>query len=387
MSTRVPVKPDLLEWASTRAAVPLATLRTRFPKYDEWRVGDLYPTMKQLQNFAKATHTPIGYLFLDQPPQLEVPIPDFRTIDNDVPADPSPDLLDTIYACQQRQEWYRDYARSIGNDPLDFVGALDTNADAVDAATQIRERLRFSLDDQKDAASPDQALSEFRRAIEGLGILVMINGVVGSNTRRKLDPDEFRGFALSDPLAPVIFVNGADTRNARMFTLAHELAHVWLGESALSNVTAADTPALQVERWCNGVAAELLLPLADIQYEYDASADVTEEAKRIGRRYRVSSLVVLRRVYDGGFIDARQFREVFRNEAAFLRAVMARNRRSSSGGDWYRTTPVRVSERFARAVLVSSAEGRSSYGEAMRLLGCRKMSTFRELGSQLGVWL
>ena len=115
---RVEVKPKLLRWARERAGFDLGALTHRFPQLADWERGAARPTLKQLESFAKATHTPIGYLFLQEPPIERVPIPDFRTVGNEHIARPSPDLLDTVYICQQRQEWYRDFARSMGDEPL-----------------------------------------------------------------------------------------------------------------------------------------------------------------------------------------------------------------------------------------------------------------------------
>ncbi|MEE9392516.1 MAG: hypothetical protein V3W41_08420 [Planctomycetota bacterium] len=115
---RVAVKPRLLQWARGRAGLGVDALLGRFPKLKAWESGEIHPTLKQLEAFAKATFTPVGYLFLDEAPVEIVPIPDFRAIANVHAGHPSPDLLDTIYLCQQRQEWYRDFTRSIGDEPL-----------------------------------------------------------------------------------------------------------------------------------------------------------------------------------------------------------------------------------------------------------------------------
>ncbi|HEV2318981.1 MAG TPA: hypothetical protein VGV18_04480 [Verrucomicrobiae bacterium] len=102
-----------------------------------WISSEEMPTLKQAEAFAKTTHTPIGYLFLPTPPVEKIPIPDFRAMDHQRLAHPSPDLLDTIYICQQRQDWYRDYARSIGDTPLPFVGSADVHDDIIATATRI----------------------------------------------------------------------------------------------------------------------------------------------------------------------------------------------------------------------------------------------------------
>jgi Zn-dependent peptidase ImmA (M78 family) len=203
---------------------------------------------------------------------------------------------------------------------------------------------------------------------------------VGSNNRRKLDPQEFRGFALVDNLAPLVFINGADTKAAQMFTLAHELAHVWLGRSAISDAQAASVPEHEVERWCNRVGAELLVPLAVMRTEYQPSNPLGDEINRLARHFKVSTLVVLRRIHDAGGLTQDQLGRAYREELERLRAMPA-----GSGGNFYLTLPARTSKRFARALVVSTLEGRSSFTEAFRLLGFKKMATFRELGHSLGV--
>ena len=377
--SRVKVRAEMLRWACERAGFDIGALTHRIPQLPAWERGEKQPTLKQLEGFAKATHTPVGYLFLPEPPVERVPIPDFRTIANERDH-PSPDLLDTLYICQQRQEWYRDFARSMGDVPLLFVGSVRVADDVVRTAALIRHALAFDIDERRQMPTWTDALRRFIEQADALGVLVMVSGVVGSNNRRKLDPQEFRGFALADDLAPLVFINGADTKAAQMFTLAHELAHIWLGQSALSDAQASLLPEDRMERWCNQVAAELLVPLEVLQADYHRRADVRTETDRLARCFKVSTLVILRRIHDADGLTRAELWRAYEEELARLRALP-----KGSGGDFYLTLGARASKRFARALVVSTLEGRSSFTEAFRLLGFKKMATFRDLGHSLGV--
>ena len=184
--------------------------------------------------------------------------------------------------CQQRQAWYRDFAQSMENMPLSIVGSVRMTDGVVRTAAAIRDALSFDLEEQRALSTWTDALRRFITQADLASVLVMVSGVVGSNNRRKLDHEEFRGFALVDDLAPLVFVNGADTKAAQMFTLAHELVHVWLDQSALSDSQARTLPDHNIERWCNQVAAELLVPLAVLSAEYDPEAETPCRAESVG---------------------------------------------------------------------------------------------------------
>lgn len=377
--TRVPVRSEMLRWACERAGYDVRDFALRFPQLPAWQRGEKQPTFKQLEAFAKATHTPFGYLFLTEPPEEPVPIPDFRTVRDARVRRPSPDLLDIVYLCQRRQDWYRDFARAQGDEPLPFVGAASVHDDVVQTAATIRAALGFDLDARRRLPTWTDALRRFIEQADALGVLVMVSGVVGSNNRRRLDPEEFRGFALADPLAPLVFINGADSKAAQMFTLAHELAHIWLGQTALSDSRPAEAPAQAVERWCNKVAAELLVPLEVFRAEQTRHAALQDEIARLARRFKVSTLVILRRMHDAGTLRGDAYWRAYEEEVRRLRELPKR-----SGGDFYLTLGARVSKRFARALVVSTLEGQTLYRDAFRMLGIKKDATFRALGEQLG---
>ena len=379
MTVRVEVEPSLYRWASERSRLDLDELARRFPKLPEWMTGDHVPTLKQIEKFAQATGTAVGYFFLSEPPDEQLPIPDLRTIGDKVVIRPSGNLLDTIYQCQQRQDWYREYARSAGLQELEWVGSLQTRTPPVAAARKITRALSFSVENR--GSNWADAFTNLRNRAEQAGVLIMVNGVVGSNNYRKLDPREFRGFALADAFAPLVFVNGSDTRAAQIFTLAHELAHIWLGESALSDADLGSRTADPVEAWCNQVAAEMLVPIRLLRSEFNPNAERTAELQRLARKFKSSTLVVLRRIQEAGYLSWEEYRLSYLDE---YEQAMARIGKSDSG-NFYNTQPVRVSKTFAQAVITSTLEGHTSYSDAFQMLGFKKTSTFYELADRLGV--
>ncbi|MDO4099313.1 ImmA/IrrE family metallo-endopeptidase [Clavibacter michiganensis subsp. michiganensis] len=377
------VAPEVLSWARERAGIDPAALEQKFPALPAWERGLAAPTFAQLQSFAKATRAPLGYLLLPEPPNEPVPIPDYRTFGDSGVTRPSVDLLDQIYLVEQRQEWYRDHQRNLGAEPLDFVGSVDVHDDVVEVAATIAARIGFTLEDRARYRSWSEALRDLIDLIEVTGVLVMISGVVGANTRRPLDPREFRGFALTDPIAPVIFVNGKDTKAAQIFTLLHELVHIWMGESALSDASMTTRSGHEDERFCNKVAAETLVPLESLRAEWADGADRRQELDRIAARYRVSTLVALSRVFDLGHLPWETYRQWYAEELAY---VLARKQQTASdGGNYYNSAPFQMSRRFARAVIADTLEGRTLHRDAFRMLGFRSAATLTQLGQRLGV--
>lgn len=377
--TRVAVRGELLRWARERSRVSVDALENKFPHLAEWESGEKKPTLKQLETYAKATRTPVGYLFLLEPPDEPLPIPDFRTMGGRPVERPSPDLIEMVLACQERQEWFRDYAQATGSDRLRFVGSATVNSPIVETAAAIRETLGFELDSRRRCPTWTEALRAFIGQADGLGVLVMCSGIVMNNTHRKLDPREFRGFALVDDRAPLVFINVSDSKAAQMFTLAHELAHVWLGQSAISDTTLASRRQNAVETWCNRVAAELLVPLESVTASLRGHEELAATVARLTRTFKVSSLVILQRLRDAQHLTWDQFEVAYEEEVRRL----ANLPKSAGGGDFYLTTAARYSRRFSRALVESTMEGRTLYRDAFRMLGISKTETFNELGRTL----
>lgn len=378
--SRVVLNKGLISWAVDRSGMDRAALVERFPKLPQWESGELQPTFKQLEAFAKATLTPFGAFFLPGPPEEKLPVPDFRTMRDTRPRRPSAALLETIYQMQRRQEWMREYLVEEGVDPLPFIGTVTLASSPLAAAESIRRTL--GMEDGWAELHPtwSNALLGLRRAVEETGVLVVINGVLGNNTHQALDPEEFRGFVLCDRHAPLIFINGADFKSAQMFTLAHELAHLWIGTDGVFNLPDLQASDDETEKFCNRVAAEVLVPSRELEGCWPQVKTASDPFNALARRFKVSEIVAARRVMDQGLISRERF-------YTFLKAYRDDERRKAAhrtpGGHFYRTQDVRIGHRFGSAVVRAARSGRLLYQDAYRLTGLYGR-TFDQFAQDLG---
>lgn len=360
------INPKLLSWARERAALSVAVLANKLSidvtKLEEWESGTKAPTFNQAQNFAKKTFIPFGYLFLKKPPEEKLLLPDLRTVGSQPNRGFSLDLKDAIRYALVRQEWYIDYLRAQGVGPLSFVGRSAQWTDPIAIAKDIKNEL--DLPDYPQRGSSDDYFRDLILLIEQAGVLVMRNSMVGSNTHRLLSVDEFRGFAIINKLAPTIFINTADSRGARLFTLIHELAHIWLGESGVSDAC-PDNHSSQ-EQVCNAVAAEFLTPEDEFRSYWKNLDDWQSNIAELEAHFHVSKWVVARRALTLGYIKSDVYQKYIRN----LLDSFKKNK--GSGAPTYNTLQkARISITFARAVASEAMSGRVLLRDAAKLIGVK----------------
>lgn len=379
---RVAINPSLLPWARERADKSQKSLLKRFNKLPDWESGELKPTLKQLQDFATVVHVPLGYLFLPEPPKEKLPIADFRTISDTTRTTLSPNLLDTLYSMQRRQMWLREYLREYDIKPLSFVGSARTTDDSSAVGREMRRILRINEGWGAKIGTWRDAVSELRHRIEQLGVMAVINGVVGNDTNRKLSVEEFRGFALTDQYAPLIFVNGADAKSAQMFTLAHELAHIWLDEEGISGFDNLLLEGTKTEKWCNQAAAEFLAPAREFENRWYSLRRETNPFTQLARAFKVSPSVVARRALDLSLIERGTFFEFYDDQIQKER----KSSTESTGGNFYNNQYQRVGQRFMTCVANAAMEGQIGFKEAYDLTGLGR-SSFQEYAQQIGVRL
>lgn len=372
------VTPQLVTWAIKRSGLGYDTLEEKLKvnqaEIVDWEKGKTQPTFSKAITLADLLRVPFGYFFLSKPPETDVPLPDLRTLTGK-PRKPSPDFLEVLYGVLTKQEWYQEYAREQGAKKIRFVSSMDEEAGVEAVATKIRDALSINGELREVAHDWNKYLALLIAQAEKAGILVMRSGLVGNDTRRTLSPDEFQGFSITDDYAPLIFINAQDFKRAQIFTLAHELAHIWLGESGICY--SAEAPVgrggQNFETFCDAVAAEILVPKTEFVAEWESHPNELP-INKLARTFWVSTFVILRRAHETQKITRTQFHDLLKRESAKRSGV----KRGGGGGDYYGPVVNRHSSKLTKAVIRDVYEGGTLIRDGARLLDL-KPHTFAKL--------
>jgi Zn-dependent peptidase ImmA (M78 family) len=373
MKQFVSIQPELLRWAIGRAGYTVEEMTEKVPQLTAWLDGTKQPTVKQLEDFSKKTYLPFGYFFLPEPPREELPIPFFRT-NNSVQKQVSINVYDTILLLQQRQDWLRDYLKENEFEELEFVGKYNNKSEVKAIVNDIRQILGLPENWAAGFRTWDEALGHLVQVIEDKGIITVFNGVVENNTSRKIQVDECRGFVLVDKAAPFMFINNADSKAAQMFTIVHELAHIWTGKSAGFDFRKLEPANDENEILCDRVAAEFLVPETAFTQIWNTGTEI----KGAARHFKVSEIVIARRALDTGKISKKDF-YAFYDE--YIHREFEKKATQGSGGDFYATTRKRLSIGFATHIYNAIKSGDLLYRDAYRLTSL-KGDTFQSFFSQ-----
>jgi len=359
MRTEVNINANILVWAIARAGHEMHEFMTKWPVVHEWIKGEKKPTIKQLEAFSKKVYLPFGYFFLPEPPNENLSIPFFRT-NNENTTNVSINVYDTIILMQQRQDWLKDYLKDNDFEPLRFVGKFRNSQNITEIVADIRTTLDLHENWANEFETWRDALENLTHKIEESGIITIFNGIVENNTSRPLKVDECRGFILVDEMAPFMFINNADGKAAQMFTIVHELAHIWTGHSAGFDFRKLQPAHNPIELLCDKVAAEFLVPKNSFTTVWEQNPNIKYSA----RYFKVSEIVIARRALDIGKITRTQFFDFYEE---YSNREFVKKENQSSGGDFYATTRKRLNMTFAAHVYNAVKSGKLLYGDAYKL--------------------
>ena len=352
------INKNLIRWARQREQLSEAAaahkLGIKLSRLREWEQGSAHPSFKQIQKIAQKFYVPLGYLFLPEPPEERLPIPEFRRPASARLRRPSSALLAALHDAQLKQAWLKE-VREEEQAPAVLLASNEEPTARIEKLLDIGQ-LRAR------AKTYEDFLSSLITKLDGLGFIAIRNGIVGNNAHRPLAIEEFRGFALYDAYAPLIFLNARDAKAGQIFTLMHELAHLMLGNSGLDRGFDHE-----LESRCDQIAADVLAPSAEFTEAYREG----QALEQIAQRFRVSIYVALIKAQQLGFMSRRQFAQLWQQEQDQQRQTTG----GSAGGDFYRNAKFRAGgDTFMQTVINYTLAGKTLYRDAYQLTGLSSAS-------------
>jgi Zn-dependent peptidase ImmA (M78 family)/transcriptional regulator with XRE-family HTH domain len=388
------INPDILVWARESAGMSLeeaaeklgltqSVRQTAADKLAEFEVGDKFPTRGQLLKIASVYRRPLTVFYMAAPPEIGNKGEDFRTIAGQVSAKET-GLLDALLRDIRARQ---DMVRSVLEDddemrPLAFVGRTSIRENVALIAETIRQALGIAAArDLRRFNGPEALFNDLRERVEKLGIFVLLVGNLGSH-HSNISESIFRGFAIADEIAPFIVINDQDAKSARSFTLIHELVHIFVGSTGVSGSPTTiepATPSGRVERFCNDVAGEFLLPTGELPaVEQIAEGAEREVIRIVAEAWNVSEPMVAYRFQRTGRISEAQYRDLCAHYAARWRQVRDRareqNRDIEGGPNYYIVRKHRLGRALLGLVGRTLREEALTHTKAAKILGVKPSS-------------
>lgn len=377
----IKIKPNVLQWLVKLIDVE-ALNQSLQELLKKWIHGQKVPTLNQIEKVSKATGIPFGYFFLQEPLQEDLSLLEYRTVNSREVIQASRNLINTIQYAEAVQGWMHDFFKNQETEKLGFIGkykSLHDKEQFAAAASALLDLDRDWIEKEKDER---KIFNYYRDKISRLGIIVLTSGIVGNNTKKVLDVDEFRAFSLIDPLAPLIFINANDSYHGRIFSLVHEFIHILLGENSLFNDYQKGKTQHKKEQVCNAVAAEILVPLYQLKKLWNSQLDSDTLLETLATTFHVSKIVIARRALDAGYITKAKYQSI-----AVLVSHQWKEKskeiKKHSGGSYYRTIFNRIDHRFLACLSESVKNGSTQYTEAFRLTHTNR-KTFQALLDKMG---
>ena len=374
------ISPNIIKWVIQKVQFENTNTSILESLY-QWLSGEKAPTFSQLENVSKKTNIPFGYFFLTTPPEETCNIVEYRTVDSVEVIEPSRNLIDTLDKMTEIQEWMRGYLIDSGNEELPFVGKFKDAPNELSITNDIRTTLNLAKNWYTQVKSSGESFKYLRSLFENIGILVMLNGIVGQNTHRKLEISEFRAFTLVDNYAPLIFINTCDSENGKIFSLVHELVHIWIGVDNFYNDQFGNaTKISEIEKICNSVSAEILVPNEYFLKKWnETNLGIFEKSEVLSKYFNCSKNVIVRRAFDNSYITRDEYDKVTSEFIEQFKQWEIKNKeKKTNGGNYYKTMETRLDKRLMKALESSAKEGKTQYTEVYRLTNTNR-STFSKL--------
>lgn len=375
------ITPRLLTWARETAKIPVQEmafkLNVKESTVRSWEDGSSMPTMAQLEKIAKLVRRPAAVFFLPAPPKDFETLRDFRK--TSYKGEYSTALTFILREIQTKQQWISDFLKEEGHPRLNFIGRFSLSTPVKQVAGDIRRELQIN-----SIPKNTDALKYWIGKAEARGIFIAISGNIHS--RMLIDVDEVRGFAITDPYAPYIFINGKDYLNSQLFTLVHELVHLWLNSSGVSNINIEDetssTDNDEIELYCNRVAAETLMPEKQLleALSQDAALITLQMIENLAKMFSVSRLAMLVRLFQMSAINFKTYSVLkVQFEKQFQEFLEHASKKEKQGHpDPYLMQIRKNSRLFSEVVYSSYKNGLLSGRDASELLNI-KISSFNKI--------